>query len=40
MIGLYKIWIDLWVESYYKLRYGPGWRWYWLNYQYNGEFLP
>jgi len=37
---IYKAFIDHWVENYFKLRYGPSWLWYWLNYQENGEFLP
>jgi hypothetical protein len=37
---VFKPWLDLWVENYYKMRYGPSWRWYWLNYEVNGEFLP
>lgn len=28
------------VELYYKMRYGPSWRWYYLNWEVNGEFLP
>jgi hypothetical protein len=39
MIEIYKIWQDLYWENYFKLRYGPLWRWYYLNYELNGEIL-
>lgn len=28
------------VELYYKTRYEPSWRWYYLNWELNGEFIP
>ena len=40
MLEIAKIWQDYWVEIYYKSRYGPSWRWYYLNWEQNGEFLP
>jgi hypothetical protein len=36
---LIAIWADLWLELYFKLRYGPSWRWYWLNWETNQEIL-
>jgi len=34
-----KIWQDCFMECYYKMRYGEGWRWYYLNYEVNNEIL-
>ena len=39
MLAAYRIWYDAWLEIYFKLKYGPSWRWYWLNYEQNGEIL-
>jgi len=32
-------WGDLWLETYFKLRYGHQWRWYWTNWEVNQEIL-
>lgn len=40
MIEIYNIWQNYWVEKYYKIRYGASWRWYYLNWEQNYEFLP
>jgi hypothetical protein len=39
-VELYKIYADATIELYFKLRYGHGWRWYYLNWEQNKEFLP
>lgn len=39
-VELYKIYADSMIELYFKLRYGHGWRWYYLNSEVNREFLP
>jgi hypothetical protein len=36
---LIRLWADLYLELYFKLRYGPSWRWYWLNWETNQEIL-
>jgi hypothetical protein len=38
--ALVKFWQDRIIESYYKMRYSHSWRWYQLNWEENGEFLP
>jgi hypothetical protein len=32
-------WGNLWLETYFKLRYGHQWRWYWANWEINNEVL-
>jgi hypothetical protein len=39
-IELHKIYTDMMVELYYKIKYKHGWHWYYLNYEVNREFLP
>jgi len=42
-----KFWMDPisqalwapWMEFYYKSRYGASWRWYYLNWEQEQEFL-
>jgi hypothetical protein len=31
--------VDRWVETYYIIKYGHHWRWYYLNWEMNREFL-
>jgi hypothetical protein len=33
-------WYAPWVKLYYQLRYQEHWRWYYLNWEQNQEFLP
>jgi len=33
-------WQEFWIREYYKIRYGPSWLWYYINWEQNGEFLP
>ena len=40
MFDPWKFYQDRWIEIYYKMRYGPSWRWYYLNWEQNGEFIP
>jgi len=34
-----RAWLDYWVYQYCHWRYGPSWRWYWLNWETNQEIL-
>jgi hypothetical protein len=40
VVELYQIYENMMVELYYKFRYGHAWRWYYLNFEVNREFLP
>jgi hypothetical protein len=40
MFEIWRAYQAAYVELYYKMRYGPSWRWYFLNWEVNGEFLP
>lgn len=39
-LQMLDFWITHNVETYYKMRYGASWRWYYLNWEQNGEFIP
>ena len=40
VVELFEIYQNMMIELYFKLRYGHGWRWYYLNWEQNKEFLP
>lgn len=39
VIDFLDYWLSENVKTYYQIRYGYGWRWYYLNWEQNKEFL-